>query len=193
MATLDLVKRTALADPEVFVRDLTAGRIRVEGGGLLAPGASAAGGEEDSSSDSDGDSEEGDKPNQRNKKETQSAEKNSGMRMDHLGTNLGPSGAPPTQQWEPIPKPQNIVRCPPINWSQYAVVGESLEKLHNEQIRRPSRGAPAVLTPDGRFEFKGGGSVSEGKQEQYLGVAAPYAPGKDKVIDGKSGTTALKR
>ena len=36
-----------------------------------------------------------------------------------------------------IPNAQNVVRCPPINWDKYHVVGESLDKLHEQQRRRP--------------------------------------------------------
>ncbi|KAM0255421.1 hypothetical protein ACHAQJ_005789 [Trichoderma viride] len=84
-----------------------------------------------------------------------------------------------TRAWaaQPIPKAQDVVRCPPINWSQYAVVGESLDKLHAEQVSRPTQGTPATLGAGGMYQFKGG----DGKQEEYPGVAAPYAPLKDKI------------
>ncbi|KAM5356176.1 hypothetical protein ACJ41O_002822 [Fusarium nematophilum] len=78
--------------------------------------------------------------------------------------------------WIAIPQPQNVVRCPPINWSQYAVVGDSLDKLHNEQVARPSQGTPAAVGVNGMYEFRG-----EGKQEKYIGVAAPYAPMQDRL------------
>jgi hypothetical protein len=95
-------------------------------------------------------------------------------------------GAPPdagdneaTRAWvaQPIPKAQDVIRCPPINWSQYAVVGESLDKLHAEQVTRPTQGTPATVGTGGMYQFKGG----DGKQEEYPGVAAPYAPLKDKI------------
>ncbi|KAI0189382.1 hypothetical protein EV127DRAFT_341248 [Xylaria flabelliformis] len=156
MAALDRVKSAALAEPEAFVRDLTTGQVRVEGEGLFVGSVK----DKDDDSDSDSSSTTQEKPN---------------IKADPDVERPGP---PP---WTQIPKPQNVVRCPPINWSQYAVVGESLDKLHNEQVRRPAQGTPATLTPEGRFEFKGG----DGKQEPYMGVAAPYAPGKDR-IDGKS-------
>ncbi|KAF3077109.1 hypothetical protein CFAM422_000590 [Trichoderma lentiforme] len=84
-----------------------------------------------------------------------------------------------TRAWvaQPIPKAQDVVRCPPINWSQYAVVGESLDKLHAEQVSRPTQGTPATIGAGGVYQFKGG----DGKQEEYPGVAAPYAPLKDKI------------
>lgn len=76
--------------------------------------------------------------------------------------------------WSALPKPQDVVRCPPINWAQYAVVGESLDKLHAEQVSRPSQGSPAVFGPGGLYNVK-----TEGKQEPYSGVAAPYDPARD--------------
>ncbi|KAK1690698.1 hypothetical protein BDP55DRAFT_724305 [Colletotrichum godetiae] len=84
----------------------------------------------------------------------------------------------PPQPWESLPKPQNVVRCPPINWSQYAVVGESLDKIHADQLARPSQGAPATLGPSGTYEFKG---EPGGNQRPFIGVAAPYTPGKDRI------------
>lgn len=87
------------------------------------------------------------------------------------------------KSWTTLPKPQDIVRCPPINWSQYAVVGESLDKLHAEQIQRPAQGSPAVTGPGGVFEFQGEaeGMAAQSRADRYIGVAAPYAPGRDKL------------
>ncbi|KAH7326559.1 hypothetical protein B0I35DRAFT_423030 [Stachybotrys elegans] len=79
-------------------------------------------------------------------------------------------------QWPSLPKPQDVVRCPPINWSQYAIVGDSLDKLHAEQVANPSQGTPATIGPHGTYEFKG-----DGKQERYTGIAAPYDPSKDRL------------
>ncbi|KAI1907830.1 hypothetical protein LOZ12_004177 [Ophidiomyces ophidiicola] len=63
-----------------------------------------------------------------------------------------------------IPKPQNIVRMPPINWSKYHIVGEPLDKLHEEQRRRPFSGEPRrdALPPIHR------------SPEHF--IAAPYRP-----------------
>lgn len=84
------------------------------------------------------------------------------------------------KSWTTLPIPQDIVRCPPINWSQYAVVGESLDKLHTEQISRPVQGSPAILSPSGTYEFRGSDQPQQ-QAEVYIGVAAPYAPGRDKI------------
>ncbi|ATY62224.1 hypothetical protein A9K55_007873 [Cordyceps militaris] len=91
--------------------------------------------------------------------------------------------------WAALPKPQEIVRCPPINWSQYAVVGDSLDKLHAEQVARPTQGTPAAYIPGhaGMYEFRGG----DGRQELYQGAAVPYNPVKDRV-DRKATSKARK-
>lgn len=63
-----------------------------------------------------------------------------------------------------FPNPQNVVRCPPINWAKYHVVGESLDRLHEEQRHRPEPGNPR------RDEF--------GRPPEHI-VAAPYRPFAD--------------
>ncbi|KAJ5591987.1 uncharacterized protein N7459_002356 [Penicillium hispanicum] len=42
-----------------------------------------------------------------------------------------------------IPPPQNVVRMPPINWAKYQVIGEPLDRMHQEQLRLPHPGQPA--------------------------------------------------
>ncbi|OAA79453.1 hypothetical protein LEL_02939 [Akanthomyces lecanii RCEF 1005] len=98
-------------------------------------------------------------------------------------------GQGPARQWTTLPKPQEVVRCPPINWSQYAVVGDSLDKLHAEQVARPTQGTPAAYIPGhaGMYEFSGG----NGRQETYQGAAVPYNPVKDRV-DRKATSKARK-
>lgn len=59
-----------------------------------------------------------------------------------------------------IPLPQDVVRCPPIEWAKYNIVGESLDKLHRDQQARP------------------GDAVSS--QRDSI-VAAPYNPFLDKL------------
>jgi hypothetical protein len=81
------------------------------------------------------------------------------------------------KNWGKLPTAQNIVRCPPINWTQYAVVGDSLDKLHKDQQARPTEGTPQILQPDGSLAY---GSEGQRRRED-LGVAAPYQPGKDKI------------
>ncbi|KAM0215798.1 hypothetical protein ACHAPA_001769 [Fusarium lateritium] len=149
---LGRAKDEAVHDPEAFIRDLAAGNIN-------APA------NDDSDSDKDDDNN------------------NAEMDGQSAATQKDPGLASPSQRiateppaWTNIPQPQNVVRCPPINWSQYAVVGDSLDKLHHEQVTRPNQGTPANVGTNGMYEFKG-----EGKQERYQGVAAPYAPTQDRL------------
>ncbi|KAF7596139.1 hypothetical protein BBP40_003037 [Aspergillus hancockii] len=68
---------------------------------------------------------------------------------------------------ETIPTPQNVVRMPPINWSKYQIVGEPLDRMHEEQRQRPSLGEPRREEPTQRA------------QEHVL--ASPYRPLVDKL------------
>lgn len=68
-----------------------------------------------------------------------------------------------------IPKPQELYRCPPIEWSQYGILGAPLDHIHERQVRRPSPSRPAAasgvpqsmqtggiigMRPAGGMEFK---------------------------------------
>ena len=66
-----------------------------------------------------------------------------------------------------IPAPQTIVRCPPINWARYHVVGEALDKLHEEQQTYPS---PGEAQRD----------VEAARAPEHV-VAAPYRPWTDQI------------
>ncbi|KAH0290634.1 hypothetical protein KCU62_g3297, partial [Aureobasidium sp. EXF-3399] len=59
-----------------------------------------------------------------------------------------------------VPLPQDVVRCPPIEWAKYNIIGESLDKLHNDQQVRP-------------------GDLGSSQRESV--VAAPYNPFLDKL------------
>jgi hypothetical protein len=59
-----------------------------------------------------------------------------------------------------VPLPQDVVRCPPIEWSKYNIIGESLDKLHSDQQSRP-------------------GDVGPSQRDSV--VTAPYNPFLDKL------------
>jgi hypothetical protein len=80
--------------------------------------------------------------------------------------------------WEPLPIPQTVVRTPSINWAQYGIVGESLDKIHADQLARPVEGTPARVNSDGQVVFNGG---DWNRRQADLGIAAPYTPGRDKI------------
>ncbi|KAF1975787.1 hypothetical protein BU23DRAFT_67589 [Bimuria novae-zelandiae CBS 107.79] len=66
-----------------------------------------------------------------------------------------------------IPQPQNVVRCPPVNWAKYHIVGEPLDKLHEEQKRYPGSSEPP--------------RTQQGTKAPSHRVAAPYSPFTDGV------------
>ncbi|OKL58699.1 hypothetical protein UA08_06024 [Talaromyces atroroseus] len=71
-----------------------------------------------------------------------------------------------------IPKPQNVVRMPPINWAKYQIVGEPLDKMHEEQRNRPFAGVPRQ-DPNQRAP-------------EHV-IAAPYRPLTDKIEGSTKG------
>ncbi|KAI9719530.1 MAG: hypothetical protein M1828_006159 [Chrysothrix sp. TS-e1954] len=75
-------------------------------------------------------------------------------------------------QFPKIPTPQNIFRCPPINWDKYHVVGESLDRMHENQRVRPSPRS-GEAPPTGTRETR---------------IAAPYSPFYDDQSQTKSGS-----
>lgn len=165
MQALGRAKAAALADPGGFVADLVGGRVRGEGDLLLGTG--------EGSSSEDDDVKEEDEDGAATTRKRQK----------------GDSSAAPPPPWTKLPRPQTVVRCPPVNWAQYGVVGESLDKLHAEQVAAPTAGVPASLGPGGAFEFKaaGDGQQREPPAKRLVGVAAPYAPGKDKIEKKRKG------
>ncbi|OIW35369.1 hypothetical protein CONLIGDRAFT_560723, partial [Coniochaeta ligniaria NRRL 30616] len=202
--SLSRAKEAALADTEAFITDLVSGRVGTEADRLfpdLAPQRRAAEPadeeeeDDDDSSDEEDEDEEMAEPDQEQVAPTDTASASASASIspqneaNQAATSQSQKGkrkkqptAPPPA-WRTLPKPQNVVRCPPINWSQYGVVGESLDKLHAEQQRAPTQGAPATLKPGPgglTYEFKADSS-SNSEQKRLVGIAAPYAPGKDKL------------
>lgn len=144
MTTLEEQKRKALSDPDGFARGVNEGRIRSRRVEGIVPAAGDRGDGETNSIDDDDD-------------ET----------AEHVGSEKADGAA-----FGAIPGAQNVVRMPPVNWSKYHIVGESLDKLHEEQRARPSEGRVARdedLRPGGRQ-----------REEESL-VAGPYNPWVDRV------------
>ncbi|PQE03135.1 Cysteine and histidine-rich domain-containing 1 protein [Rutstroemia sp. NJR-2017a BBW] len=153
MRALQRIKERALGDPEGFVRSLRGGEVRSEGMGV--------GEERGVESSSEEEDEEGDE-----------MRGNGNDAMEDVKTE---------EKWEEIPKPQNIVRCPPINWAKYGVVGESLDKMHEDQVRRPSEGFPAKINPDGTVtHVYGDGPKREYNLTKPLGVNEVVSKSKKK-------------
>ena len=143
------MKSAVAADPERFAQELAAGNLSEGDRGGFV--------NLDLSGDSEDDDEEGEGGGEGSENKGKDAFANLGK----------------------IPTPQNVVRMPPINWAKYQIVGESLDKMHAEQLRRPSPGEPR------REE-------SQRAPEHIL--ASPYRPLVDKLESpGKKGANRNKR
>ena len=143
LKTLEQLKKAAVADPETFAADVASGRLKTASanGPLAGPNVGKEHkGFADDFQDSALDSDEEDE------------------RSSQTASKFGS-----------VPGPQNIVRSPPINWAKYHIVGESLDKLHEEQRARPKPGQPR----------RDDDSLRAPKHV----IAAPYSPWTDKLTD----------
>ncbi|KAG8631875.1 hypothetical protein KVT40_001015 [Elsinoe batatas] len=69
------------------------------------------------------------------------------------------------QAFPPIPEPQDVVRCPPINWDKYHVVGESFDRMHNAQ-KAGQRGVASQYDPAvDRLETRKNSTPREGRKD----------------------------
>lgn len=180
---LQRIKQEATRKPAEFVQDLASGKVGQ--GPQVAP--PSAGGDDDDDEDEDEEDEDESSDDEMEGREGGEAS-SSGLGpspMKAPGKGKAAAAAPqprqpPPPSWANLPTPQDVVRMPAINWSKYAVVGESLDKLHREQLSKPTLGTPATVAADGKaYEFKGGPNPDDGKKS--VGIAAPYDPLHDKI------------
>ncbi|KAF7874688.1 uncharacterized protein EAF02_008665 [Botrytis sinoallii] len=139
MVTLQRIKERAMEDPEGFIGSLQEGEQREREEIARKRGRMVV--DTESSSDEDEDEDE----------ESEEAQQINGAQAQN-------------PKWETLPTPQNIVRCPPVNWAKYGVMGESLDKLHADQIRNPSQGIPATINADWSTTHKYG----DGEKKEYV-------------------------
>lgn len=168
---LERTKRAALEDPEGFVRELRAGRLGppAAGDGMLnltvGEGAS--------------DEEDGEMDVDPLAAAAAGAPRLAGEWAGHGETEGG--GESGRNKFGHLRPAQNVARMPPVNWAKYHVVGDALDRLHEEQRRMPTAGEPR------------GAPVGVGRQLQQQqtehAVLAPYSPFVDRV-DASANTSA---
>ncbi|KAK2882706.1 hypothetical protein FQN49_000068 [Arthroderma sp. PD_2] len=146
---LDKMKQAATEDPHAFTNDFITGSLQSGQDDLFHPSRRGeddreGGGESDTGA-MDVDQDKQLQPND-----------SGGNQANRLGN---------------IPKPQNIVRMPAINWAKYHIVGEPLDKMHEEQRLRPTPGEPRSDTPS---------STTTSRSPEHI-LAAPYRPFVDKI------------
>ena len=153
MKLLEQQKKLAVADPKGFAASVMAGHVKSTGAGALVVGPDPG---------------------------MHAQQSKNGDHMDGNDTDVEEEVKPIPEEskFADFPAQQNVVRCPPINWSKYHIVGESLDKLHEEQRRRPTPGEPHT-DPE---------SV---RAPEHL-IAAPYSPWTDKLPNSPMRTFAQK-
>jgi hypothetical protein len=151
LKALQDLKTAAISDPQAFAQSLQAQRSQPlnPDADVLTPTLSnspspASGGTGDRGNDTRKDS--------------------AGVEVEDMGKDAKPNFAP-------LPQPQNIIRCPPVNWAKYHVVGEPLDKMHEEQKKWPGASEPPR---------------TNGVKMPAHAVASPYSP----FTDGISGPQA---
>ncbi|KAF1837473.1 hypothetical protein BDW02DRAFT_491284 [Decorospora gaudefroyi] len=150
LKALEELKAAAVSDPQAFARSLQEQRTQASQSyqDILTPTLSGL-------TDSPCSDEE----------QTKSAE----ARKD--STDREAMTGPPA--FPPIPQPQNIVRCPPVNWEKYHIIGEPLDKIHEEQKKWPGSAEPP--------------RTKSGQRAPPHSITAPYSPFTDGV--GRSSST----
>jgi hypothetical protein len=151
LKALEELKAAAVADPQAFVHSLQEQRAQASQShhDMLTPTLSGL-------TDSLGSHDQ----------DTNSAD----TRKD--STHMEAKPDPP--KFPAIPQPQNIVRCPPINWEKYHIVGEPLDKIHEEQKKWPGSAEPP--------------RTKSGHRAPPYSVAAPYSPFTDGISASSSST-----
>lgn len=76
-----------------------------------------------------------------------------------------------TSKFGRLPNPQNVARCPPIEWSKYHILGKPLDDLHEAQKKYPGATGKEIVNKSAREHE----------------ITAPYRPFKDK-LDIRKGT-----
>lgn len=156
MQTLERQKAEAMANPEAFSADIASGRIQARSThGILPPSDSL---------------------NDDNEEEKEEDDDDINEKMDERDDST-PKPPRTSAFVDGIPSAQNVVRMPPINWAKYHIVGESLDKLHENERAAPTLGAPRTDEDVMRER--------EGRREAVL--AAPYNPWRDRVGDKEVG------
>lgn len=154
MKALEEQKKVALADVEGFVDAVAAGRVRTTRSGGLIVGPTPSMEWEDSSDGSQGDNKD-------------------------TGGDLDEEAVESAIGIMDIPGPQNVIRCPPINWAKYHIVGDPLDKLHDEQRRRPTVGQPHI-------------DEEPTRTTEHV-IAAPYSPWTDRLPESSMRTRSVAK
>jgi hypothetical protein len=150
---LEDLKRSALAEPEMFIDALVKGELRDANTSKIVPSMSQQTG-----------SERG-LPENEDKEMTDVSPGAEHQTVD-----------PSAPRFPTIPKSQNIVRMPAINWAKYGIVGDALDKMHEEQRTNPSLGEPEFMATRTSQPIPLDHSLPSSEKAPRHVLAAPYNP-----------------
>ena len=188
MQALEQIKLAALKDPEAFVSELVAGKLKSGAGGNGDGGGGGGGNAMDDVLSASLRGTQDQHAQQEDEVTPSSSNDGNEAGMIGNGDKKPNDGQDPSRSmFAPVPTPQNIFRCPPINWAKYHVVGEALDRIHAEQIARPPTGD--VVAGPGEVGGSNSGNGAQTRDPLYV-LSAPYSPFQDRVVagPGKKGT-----
>lgn len=94
-----------------------------------------------------------------------------GVEVDGIDLAEQQDAPAPDSKFGRFPSAQNVMRCPPVEWAKYHVVGEALDRLHEVQQHYPGYGED---------------SHSHQDRPQPHSVAAPYQPFMDRLDEART-------
>ncbi|MCJ1306741.1 hypothetical protein MMC25_000384 [Agyrium rufum] len=162
---LERIKNEAAANPEAFVRGLEDGTIKPVSRDLFHPSPEELIAKPPSPT--------GSLP------EASSVRMN-GVATDDESANEPSQSTPVPLTLNTLPGPQNIVRCPPVNWAKYHIVGDALNRIHKQQKLWPSLGEP------GGSEAASLAGMTD--RPPKTAIAAPYDPWTNKLTKSPAST-----
>ena len=138
LTTLEKQKKLAAADPRAFATDLMTGEVKEVPTGPLSSQTGF--------------------PLPSNDVQKENGEQVESDNQAHKKTKHPAFGD--------IPGSQDVVRCPPIEWAKYHVLGQPLNTLHEEQRKRPLDGQRS--------------EDAQNRGAEHV-IAAPYDPFSDRL------------
>lgn len=164
LRTLEVVRKQALEKPQQFKDALVAGRLkeqRPQYGGVQAIIDQAESDDEEATAGPGASAEDPAVEQESSQTQALPAEvPNSQPSPPSIASSIEPPAAQSNApaDFARIPGPQNVVRMPHVNWDKYHIVGEPLDRMHEQQRRWP-----------GSFAY----GQNRGREST---VAAPYSP-----------------
>ena len=153
MRKLEQLRQQALDHPELFAEELKAGRLKEQQPSLGDLKAML-----DEADEDDGEDEA-------------ALRASRDEDADEAQQDLPECASRDDIAFDRIPGPQQVVRMPHINWEKYHIVGEPLDRMHEQQRKWPGS----------NFAYDSANSIGRGREHV---VTAPWSPWLDSPLTG---------